>query len=277
MHLQSINGVTLSGQNPHPFSVRAIARVWRIINLNTLVVITLSFVATYISIAFDLRAELPLTIISITVIFPMVFSINSAYQRRERALDAYGQLQAYLSAVLLGLRDWRSDTEHDLALHKQGLALSEAVLNDMSAYLSCQEQGARPTFNQDSFIALSRFINHEGRQSGIVPPEISRLNHFLALMMDAANTLRLIKDYRTPVTLKAFSTFFVFVLPVMYAPHFAGLAENYTKGLVYILPLLFSLVLVSLSNIQDELEDPFDNIGEDDITINTQEILHDFR
>jgi hypothetical protein len=34
------------------------------------------------------------------------------------------------------------------------------------------------------------------------------------------------------------------------------------------MPVLFSMVFVSLDNIQDHLENPFDLVGEDDITIN---------
>ena len=39
------------------------------------------------------------------------------------------------------------------------------------------------------------------------------------------------------------------------------------------MPVLFALVLVSLSNIQDHLEDPFDGVGEDDVTINVEQFV----
>ena len=34
------------------------------------------------------------------------------------------------------------------------------------------------------------------------------------------------------------------------------------------MPVLFALILVGLANIQDHLENPFDQIGEDDVAIN---------
>ena len=37
--------------------------------------------------------------------------------------------------------------------------------------------------------------------------------------------------------------------------------------------LLYSFILVSLDNIQDHLEHPFDEIGEDDIRIDEREII----
>jgi predicted membrane chloride channel (bestrophin family) len=37
------------------------------------------------------------------------------------------------------------------------------------------------------------------------------------------------------------------------------------------MPVLYSFILVSLDNIQDHLENPFDQIGEDDIQIDADE------
>ena len=37
------------------------------------------------------------------------------------------------------------------------------------------------------------------------------------------------------------------------------------------MPVLYSFILVSLDNIQDHLEDPFDQVGEDDIDIDAEE------
>jgi hypothetical protein len=39
------------------------------------------------------------------------------------------------------------------------------------------------------------------------------------------------------------------------------------------MPILYSFILVSLDNIQDHLENPFDDVGEDDIRIEEREII----
>ena len=38
-------------------------------------------------------------------------------------------------------------------------------------------------------------------------------------------------------------------------------------------PMLLSAVLVSLDNIQEHLENPFDQIGEDDVIINAEKFV----
>jgi len=39
------------------------------------------------------------------------------------------------------------------------------------------------------------------------------------------------------------------------------------------MPVLFSVILVSLDNIQDHLENPFDQVGEDDVVINPEKFV----
>lgn len=42
------------------------------------------------------------------------------------------------------------------------------------------------------------------------------------------------------------------------------------RGLEYVMPVVFSFLLVSLDNIQDHLENPFDQIGEDDVKFSSE-------
>ena len=39
------------------------------------------------------------------------------------------------------------------------------------------------------------------------------------------------------------------------------------------MPILFSVILVSLDNIQNHLENPFDQLGEDDVVINAEKLV----
>ena len=63
------------------------------------------------------------------------------------------------------------------------------------------------------------------------------------------------------------------VLPVLYGPYFAAIAKEFSKPLVYVMPVLFTIVLTSLDSIQDHLENPFDQIGQDDVIINAEKFV----
>ena len=39
------------------------------------------------------------------------------------------------------------------------------------------------------------------------------------------------------------------------------------------MPVLFALVLSSLDNIQEHLENPFDQVGQDDVTFNAEKFM----
>ncbi len=92
-------------------------------------------------------------------------------------------------------------------------------------------------------------------------------------MIVAFEDVKHIYQYRTPRTLSSFSDFFVTILPIVYGPYFAAIAQDFSKGLAYVMPVLFTTILVSLDNIQEHLENPFDQIGEDDIIINAEKFV----
>ena len=75
-----------------------------------------------------------------------------------------------------------------------------------------------------------------------------------------------ISDYRTPKGLRAYSKIFLNIFPILFAPYFAKLNVE-LNFLGYLVAILFSSVLVMLSNIQDNIENPFDLNGLDDIDL----------
>ena len=82
--------------------------------------------------------------------------------------------------------------------------------------------------------------------------------------------MRNIANYRTPVTLRAYSRVFLNLFPIAFGPYFAVLSNKSTAlpYVGYLVAILYSLVLVSLDNLQEGLEDPFDSLGADDIDLN---------
>ena len=87
---------------------------------------------------------------------------------------------------------------------------------------------------------------------------------FFANLMSSYETLNSLSEYRTPRGLKAYSNVFLAMFPILFSPYFASLSsEFYSVGLI--VAFVYSLVLVMLSNIQDNLENPFDMQGLDDL------------
>ena len=119
------------------------------------------------------------------------------------------------------------------------------------------------TINQ-TITALSKLILRF-RDLGLPSGELSRANQYISKIEVAVENMKAIYYYRTPITLRAYSRVFIYSFPVMYGPYFVHVSQQYSHGLEYMMPIVFSFILVSLDNIQEHLENPFDQIGEDDI------------
>jgi len=251
--------------------MKSIKRIFLIINLKTLIVTALAVGSTYLCMPLDFRADFPATLITTAIVFPIVFSIGGAYKRREVALGEYGNLKSHGRAIYFATRDWLESPSEE-TLNKSRTLLTELLT-------SCRKLFSEPVKDMrenegdvyESFSKLSRFIREDLRGNGLAGGEVSRCNQFLSKMFIAFEDIKHIYQYRTPRTLRAFSDFFITILPPLYGPYFAYIAQDYPFELTYVMPALFAVILVALDSIQDHLENPFDQVGEDDVEINVEE------
>ncbi len=248
---------------------RVLQRIGLIINLKALFVCGLAVGATLACSHFGLIADYPLTLIATAIIFPIVFSISGAYKRRETALHHYGQIKAHGRAIYFAARDWLAESDPETL--REARELLGGLLQSCRTLFAGTRQ--EMIGNEDAVYRdlsrLSLFIKTL-RQKGLATGEVSRCNQYLSKIVVSFETMKHIYQYRTPLSLRAYSSIFIFVLPILYGPYFAHLATEYSPGLEYMMPILFSLIFVGLDNIQSHLENPFDQVGEDDITINAE-------
>lgn len=248
-------------------------RIGLIVSWNSLAVAVLAIFATWASLKLNLVADYPLTIISTAVIFPIVFSIGHAYKRRENALDDYGSIKAHGRAIYFAARDWLPDHDDDRIQHLERiLADLLHACRDMFKG-SLEEMPANERRVYAAFSELSEFVKRM-RGEGLASGECSRCNQYISKMIVAFESVKHIYQYRTPRSLRAFSDFFIVILPLIYGPYFAHQAIEYEAAiLTYVMPVLFAIILTGLDNIQQHLEDPFDQIGPDDVSINAEKFV----
>ena len=66
-----------------------------VINVKSFIVIIAACTTTYICAELGFHFNVPTDLISIAIVFPIVFSIHAAYNRREKALDPNAVFWAY--------------------------------------------------------------------------------------------------------------------------------------------------------------------------------------
>lgn len=243
-----------------------------IINWKTFALTGLSVLCTYLCFTFNLTAKFPDMLVGVAIVFPVVFSIGSAYNRREAALQRWADFRGHAIAIYYATRDWPSEKNSDLP--KRTRDLTSEMVHLTKALLTAKHQSwvEREAEFYQLFTKLSE-ITMELRKYGVQSGEISRVSQYLSKMVIAFDNLKIIHQYRTPITLRTYSKVFIYAFPILYGPYFASTFHDYSAHLEYVMPVLYSFILVSLDNIQDHLEDPFDQVGEDDINLDTNETI----
>jgi hypothetical protein len=252
---------------------RVLKSFFLIINYKTLIITALSVISTFICYRLGLTAKFPDMLVGVAIVFPVVFSIGSAYNRRETALQRFSDFKGHAIAIYYATRDWTTNKDNDLPQRVR------AIVGDMIVIMRKMFTAKARTEwreNEDklykNFSALSS-LTMEMRNFGVQSGEISRTSQYVSKMIIAFDNLKIIHTYRTPITLRAYSKVFIYVFPIIYGPYFASTFHDFSAHLEYVMPVLYSFILVSLDNIQDHLEHPFDEIGEDDIRIDENEII----
>lgn len=235
----------------------------RIVDAQTIVITVLAVVATWLCDRFDLEADMPTGIIGIAIIFPIVFSINAAYRRREEALRFLSSLKSHAASIYYAHRDWvpaAAEGREQLAMKALPRRLLERIRDHLSSSRRGDTAGLQAVY--DVFSEYS--AEHERvRALGVPTGEVCRCNQYLRSMMIDFENMNNIHQYRTPVALRAYSSLFLNAFPIIYAPYFAHLCVDTTPLVGYAVAVLYAVVLVSLDNIQEALEDPFDSFGDD--------------
>lgn len=243
-----------------------------IINYKTILVTLLAVISSNLCFRYGLIAKFPDMLVGVAVVFPVVFSISSAYSRRETALQRYPYFKGHAVATYYATRDWTADRNNELPQKMRTLV--HDMINTMRIVFHSEHQKEWVENEKTMYLVFPKLsaLTMEMRAMGVQSGEISRISQYVSKMIIAFDNMRMIHTYRTPVTLRSYSKVFIYIFPIIYGPYFASTFNDYAAQLEYVMPVLYSFILVSLDNIQDHLENPFDEVGEDDIRLEPEEV-----
>ena len=236
-------------------------RYLAIINHRTLITLLLSLLVPYSAYNFEIIYNIDLTLISISIIFPLVFAIRGAFKRREKALE-------FLSLHRAAIKTISYYFINSAKLTDEAKKEINEILNDLSnSFLDHLSQSNYNTDKIDSKTALIyQFIEkHNEELSGGSKQKIFR---FIKDVHVSQENLIAIHTHRTPISLKAYCLIFIYMFPVIYTPTIINkIGLENPMGLTYFVIILSEFILISLYNIQDQMEYPFDKDGLDDIKL----------
>ncbi len=187
------------------------------------------------------------------MIFPLVFTIRGSFRRREKALEHLSEFRGTLKTLDYFFMS-------NLKLTDEDKAEINGILVKISNNLMTQlKTNSHETAQVDSNIdELYNFIQlHKEFISGKREEKIYRLMQDLH---ETIENVHAINVHRTPISLKAYCLIFIYIFPLIYAPSIIfRVGPDKSIWITY---------FISLYNIQNQLEYPFDDKGMDDIQLN---------
>jgi len=229
-----------------------------IINFRTLFSLLLSLLVPFIAYEFKVVYNIDLTLMSIAIIFPLVFTIRGAFRRREKALEHLSRFRASLITV----ENFFQNSKMPQELKTESTEKLEELNSALFEHLNTKSEDT--TLYDQKLQEMKGFIlvNREAMSGGTR----DKLYRFLRDVIDSADNLIGIHSHRTPVSLKAYCLIFIYIFPVVYTPTIINkIGLENPNWLTYFIVILSEFILISLYNIQDQMEYPFDDKGLDDI------------
>ena len=204
--------------------------------------------------------------LSIAIIFPLVFTIRGSFRRREKALEHLSEFVSSIKTVRYFLL---SSDELTVEKKKEASSILFEINEKTLQHLSRKNNDIK---NLDEIShRVYKFVNDK---ENLVPNKIKdRVFKYARDMHEAIENLHGIHSHRTPISLMAYCEIFIYLFPVIYAPTIIfNLGIQDADWIVYLIIFITQFTLISLYNIQDQLEYPFDNVGMDDINLENYKI-----
>lgn len=232
-----------------------------IVDQRSLYISLLCIVVTWGCLRFGISYDVDLIIFSIAIIFPLVFTIREAFRRRQAAIRTLSTLKASISAFYFSLENSNKlSNAEKLEVHQMMNTLSDSFIKGLrdkhNAKIGPVREQIRTIY---SYLDTAR-----DSISGNASLKLTRL---VQDIQESIEYLNGIKIHGTPVSLRAYCLVFIYILPFIFSPTLVYNLASHPVWLVYALSVLHGFILMSLYNLQDHIEDPFDQIGLDDIKL----------
>ncbi len=237
------------------------SRYLSIINYRTLITLILSLLVPLAAYQFEVVYNIDLTLMSIAIIFPLVFTIRGAFRRREKALEHLSLFRAGLKTIenIIHFSSKISDADK-----LEGQEKIHAL--DLALYGHLTTKDESPVEFDKAYYEFLDFIKLKGET--ITGGAREKIFRFLKDVLDSADNLIGIHSHRTPISLKAYCLIFIYIFPVIYTPTIINkIGIDNPSWLTFFIVILSEFILISLYNIQDQMEYPFDDEGLDDIKL----------
>jgi len=230
-------------------------------NVRTFLALVISQVAAFLVTSYDVKFHLDLLLFSLCIVFPLHFSMQAAFKRRERALEYFSLLKGGSMAL-----HYSFQIEEDLPTEKKKSSsdLLKGSVSQLMHQLEHRIAGYKGL--QQKLDELFSFI--ETNRKEISKRNTLRMIRYLRDITESSTYLLSLVNHRTIAGLRFYSVFFIIIFPLIQAPIvWYHLGPVVPVWFIYVFLATTSLILVTLNNFQTMIEYPFDSKGMDNVVI----------
>lgn len=234
-----------------------------VINHRTALVIVVTLLLTKLVSYFNLSLDFDLTLLSIAILFPLVFTIRGSFRRRENALEYLSEFKTGLKLCLYSID--RSEKTPD-ELKQEFRIIISSISDKLFSYINGENVKMEEV--HENIQKVPDFLRDN--KNLISNNAVRRIVRYMKEVNDGAECTMAIKNHRTPISLRAYCLVFIYIFPFIHGANLMfciGTNESLV-WIVYLMNCIISFVLITIYNIQEHMEDPFDLKGLDDINTN---------
>ena len=242
-----------------------------VFNFRVVLIIIETVIIYFLYDYYQINLKIDFTIMSIAIVFPLVFSITSAYQRRQEAINIFAEFRNKiidLTNIFYAVEKIEKD-DYD-RLYRVLMDAQEILIDYLKKPNTKEEFNALRQKRKSILILID---NYKGLFNEREKDSLIRVKNELFL---TAEKIRGIKIHGTPISLRKYCLIFIYLSPLLYNSQLIVARTTVGADLEIIISLLFSLVvsfvLMALYNVQDYIENPFDQKGLDDLKIDEMEV-----
>ena len=220
---------------------------------------------------YQINLAIDFTIISIAIVFPLVFSITSAYQRRQESITTFAEFRNKIidiSNLFFAVNGVQKE-DYD-KLYNELLAAQSLLVEYIK---SPNENGKFDLLRKKRKTILILIDSYKHLFNEREKDSLIRVKNELFL---SAEKLRGTKILETPISLRKYCLIFIYLSPLLYDSQLVlsqpALDFNIETVISLLFSLLVSFVLMALYNVQEYIENPFDQNGLDDLKIDEMEV-----
>lgn len=237
-----------------------------VFNYRLLFILVETVIVFFLYREYQITIDFDISIVSIAIVFPLVFSITSAYQRRQEAIGLFLDFRNKiidLTNIFFAV-DKIEKKDYDLLFNKL-FGIQASLIN----YLT--KEDSKDIFEQIRQERKDVLRIIDDRKKLFNEREKDSLIRVKNELFLSAEKIRGIKIHGTPISLKKYCLIFIYFSPMLFNTQSiinkTPFDLNIESSLTLLFTLVMSFVLMALYNVQDYIENPFDQKGLDDLKI----------